>query len=81
MFRVGPPNGSRPMLPTVHSPKVNLCSGLGWYAALALDALGARVADDLAVAFAAAFAVVFAAAFAAVAGFALVDRVVMVDFT
>ena len=29
--RTGPPKGSRPTLPSVHRPKVNLCSGRGVY--------------------------------------------------
>src|SRR5579863_7082030 len=29
--RTKSPKGSRPRFPSVHSPKENLCSGLGWY--------------------------------------------------
>src|SRR6266566_2085858 len=34
--RTASPNGSRPRLPTVQRPKVNLCSGLGVYLSSAI---------------------------------------------
>src|SRR5260370_39352670 len=34
--RTTSPKGSRPRLPSVHSPKENLSAGFGWYALLAL---------------------------------------------
>src|SRR5688572_29121224 len=35
--RVGSPNGSRPMFPTVQSPKVKWCSGRGVYESLLIS--------------------------------------------
>src|SRR5438128_9982850 len=35
--RVASPNGSRQRLPTVHSPKVNLCSGFGLKSLVAIS--------------------------------------------